>query len=72
MEGNYTFKEWCRKKGYPASYVELQRESNLNSTELLDKRWEEICEEYDNENLTPKKSGGVITPTSFGPHLKKQ
>ena len=72
MEGNYLFEQWCRKKGYPASYVELQKESSIADIEELDKKWDVILAEYDESNRIPRKTGGVITPQSFGGHLKKE
>ncbi len=70
MEGDFAFKKWCRAKGYPASYIELQRESNIADIKLLDERWEQICQEYEKDSFRNSKSS-VITPASFGPHIRR-
>lgn len=77
MEGNYLFTKWCKEKGYPTSYNSL-KQANPNSTpESMDVRWEQICEEYEKDSFKIpdrqiKPQGGVITPKSFGQHLKKE
>ena len=69
MEGNYVFTKWCKDRGYPNSYVALKKANPDLSTEELDKKWDRILSQFD-ENNTSKK--GVITPRSFGQHLKKE
>lgn len=68
MEGNYLFKEWCKKYGHPDSYEKLTKKNpNLSSIEL-DTEWEKICYGYETDSFS---KGSVITPESFGRHLKK-
>lgn len=69
MEGNYLFTKWTKEKGYPNSYEQLSIDNPFLSTEQLDEKWDDILTEYSDYCFAPKS--GVITPKSFGPHLKK-
>ena len=74
MEGNYLFKEWCKNNGHPDSYEKLRKQNpNLSSIEL-DTEWEKICYGYETDSFSKSRSSSnsnVITPESFGRHLKK-
>lgn len=74
MEGNYLFKEWCKKYGHPDSYEKLRKQNPTLNQDELDTKWEQICYNYETDSFSKRGSlsnSNVITPESFGGHLKK-
>lgn len=70
MEGPYLFSKWCQKHGHPSSYKSLQSQNPNLSTAELDEKWDTILQKYEKDSFkVPQR--GVITPESFGPHIKK-